>query len=154
MTTFEGHFDGKNKKVGIVIGRFNEFITSNLLSGAIDNLVRHGVEAEKIDIYWVPGAFEIPFISKKIVEKGQYDGVLTLGAVIRGSTTHYELVSNEVAKGVAQIGLNANIPVMFGVLTTETIEQAVERSGTKAGNKGSEVAQGLIEMMSLNEALA
>lgn len=153
MTTFEGHFNGEHKKVGIVIARFNEFITSKLLSGAIDNLVRHGVKEENIDIYWVPGAFEIPFITKKIVEKNQYDGVLTLGAVIRGATTHYELVSNEVAKGVAHIGIDANIPILFGVLTTETIEQAIERSGTKAGNKGSEVAQGLVEMMALNEVL-
>lgn len=153
MATFEGHFNGENKKIGIVIARFNEFITSKLLSGAIDNLVRHGMKEENIDIYWVPGAFEIPFITKKIVEKKQYDGVLTLGAVIRGATTHYELVSNEVAKGVAHIGIDANIPVMFGVLTTETIEQAIERSGTKAGNKGSEVAQGLIEMMALNQQL-
>ncbi|MBC1914228.1 6,7-dimethyl-8-ribityllumazine synthase [Listeria booriae] len=154
MTTFEGHFNGENMKVGIVLARFNEFITSKLLSGAIDNLTRHGVKEENIDIYWVPGAFEIPYITKKIVEKNQYDGVLTLGAVIRGATTHYELVSNEVAKGIAHIGLEANVPVMFGVLTTETIEQAIERSGTKAGNKGSEVAQGLIEMISLTNTIS
>lgn len=154
MTTFEGHFNGENMKVGIVLARFNEFITSKLLSGAIDNLTRHGVKEENIDIYWVPGAFEIPYITKKIVEKNQYDGVLTLGAVIRGATTHYELVSNEVAKGISHIGLEANVPVMFGVLTTETIEQAIERSGTKAGNKGSEVAQGLIEMISLTNTIS
>lgn len=154
MTTFEGHFNGENMKVGIVLARFNEFITSKLLSGAIDNLTRHGVKEENIDIYWVPGAFEIPYITKKIVEKNQYDGVITLGAVIRGATTHYELVSNEVAKGIAHIGLEANVPVMFGVLTTETIEQAIERSGTKAGNKGSEVAQGLIEMISLTNTIS
>ncbi|WP_297079465.1 6,7-dimethyl-8-ribityllumazine synthase [uncultured Enterococcus sp.] len=149
----EGIYQGETKKVAIVIARFNEFITSKLLSGAIDNLVRHGVSEEQIDVYWVPGAFEIPFITKRLVENKQYDGILTLGAVIRGATSHYELVTNEVAKGVAQVGLQATIPIMFGVLTTETIEQAIERSGTKAGNKGSEVAQGLLEMMSLNDLI-
>lgn len=153
MTQFEGTFEGKGIKVGIVIARFNEFITAKLLSGAKDNLLRHGVKEEDIDVYWVPGAFEIPFITKKLVQTNKYDGVITLGAVIRGATTHYELVSNEVAKGVAQIGLNSDIPVMFGVLTTETIEQAIERAGTKAGNKGSEAAQGLIEMVSLNKEI-
>lgn len=153
MTQFEGTFAGKGIKVGIVIARFNEFITSKLLSGAKDNLLRHGVSEAGIDVYWVPGAFEIPFITKKLVQTNKYDGVITLGAVIRGATTHYELVSNEVAKGVAQIGLNSDIPVMFGVLTTETIEQAIERAGTKAGNKGSETAQGLIEMISLNRLI-
>lgn len=149
----EGNYQGETKKVAIVISRFNEFITSKLLSGAIDNLVRHGVSEEQIDVYWVPGAFEIPFITKQLVENKQYDGILTLGAVIRGATSHYELVTNEVAKGVAQVGMQATIPIMFGVLTTETIEQAIERSGTKAGNKGSEVAQGLLEMMSLNDLI-
>ncbi|MHC9000679.1 6,7-dimethyl-8-ribityllumazine synthase [Enterococcus bulliens] len=149
----EGIYQGETKKVAIVIARFNEFITSKLLSGAIDNLVRHGVSEEQIDVYWVPGAFEIPFITKQLIENKQYDGILTLGAVIRGATSHYELVTNEVAKGVAQVGLQATIPIMFGVLTTETIEQAIERSGTKAGNKGSEVAQGLLEMMSLNDLI-
>lgn len=149
----EGIYQGETKKVAIVIARFNEFITSKLLSGAIDNLVRHGVSEEQIDVYWVPGAFEIPFITKQLVENKQYDGILTLGAVIRGATSHYELVTNEVAKGVAQVGMQATIPIMFGVLTTETIEQAIERSGTKAGNKGSEVAQGLLEMMSLNDLI-
>lgn len=153
MTQFEGTFEGKGIKVGIVIARFNEFITAKLLSGAKDNLLRHGVKEEDIDVYWVPGTFEIPFITKKLVQTNKYDGVITLGAVIRGATTHYELVSNEVAKGVAQIGLNSDIPVMFGVLTTETIEQAIERAGTKAGNKGSEAAQGLIEMVSLNKEI-
>lgn len=149
----EGNYQGETKKVAIVISRFNEFITSKLLSGAIDNLVRHGVSEEQIDVYWVPGAFEIPFITKQLVENKQYDGILTLGAVIRGATSHYELVTNEVAKGVAQVGMQATIPIMFGVLTTETIEQAIERAGTKAGNKGSEVAQGLLEMMSLNDLI-
>ncbi|MBO0482711.1 6,7-dimethyl-8-ribityllumazine synthase [Candidatus Enterococcus courvalinii] len=153
MHTFEGHFYGNTKKIGIVIARFNEFITSKLLSGAVDSLVRHGVNEEDIDVYWVPGAFEIPFMTKKILAMNQYDGVLTLGAVIRGATTHYELVSNEVAKGVAQVGLASETPVMFGVLTTETIEQAIERSGTKAGNNGASVAQGLLEMISLTQQL-
>lgn len=150
MTVFEGRFQGEHVKVGIVVARFNEFITSKLMTGAIDNLTRHGVKEENIDVYWVPGAFEIPFITKKMVNSKQYDGIITLGAVIRGATTHYELVTNEVAKGVAHIGLESDVPVMFGVLTTETIEQAIERAGTKSGNKGSEVAQGLLEMISLN----
>lgn len=153
MTTFEGQYTGEKIKVGIVVARFNEFITSKLLEGAKDNLLRHGVAAADIDIYWVPGAFEIPFVTKQIIKKNKYDGVITLGAVIRGATTHYELVSNEVAKGVAHIGLEADIPVIFGVLTTETIEQAIERAGTKAGNKGSEAAQSLIEMVSLNQEI-
>ena len=136
MTVFEGTFQGEAVKVGIVVSRFNEFITSKLVEGAKDNLLRHGVKAENIDVYWVPGAYEIPYITKKIVDYKQYDGIVTLGALIRGATTHYELISNEVAKGVAQIGLNADIPIMFGVLTTETIEQAIERAGTKAANKG------------------
>nr|WP_216697765.1 6,7-dimethyl-8-ribityllumazine synthase [Enterococcus innesii] len=153
MTVFEGTFQGEAVKVGIVVSRFNEFITSKLVEGAKDNLLRHGVKAENIDVYWVPGAYEIPYITKKIVDNKQYDGIVTLGALIRGATTHYELISNEVAKGVAQIGLNADIPIMFGVLTTETIEQAIERAGTKAGNKGSEAAQGLLEMISLNQQI-
>ncbi|MCB5953782.1 6,7-dimethyl-8-ribityllumazine synthase [Enterococcus sp. CWB-B31] len=153
MTTFEGQLIGKGMKVGIVIARFNEFINAKLLSGAMDILIRHGVLEENIDVYWVPGAFEIPFVTKKLVSAKKYDGLITLGTVIRGATTHYELVSNEVAKGVAHIGLEADIPVMFGVLTTESIEQAIERAGTKAGNKGGEAAQGLIEMISLNKQL-
>ena len=153
MTTFEGTFQGKQIKVGIVIARFNELITTKLLGGALDTLVRHGVNRDAIDIYWVPGAFEIPFITKRLVEKNQYDGLITLGAVIRGATSHYELVSNEVAKGVATISLSSKIPVVFGVLTTETIEQAIERAGTKAGNKGSDVAQSLLEMVSLNQQI-
>jgi len=154
MNIFEGSFKGDNLRIAIVIARFNEFVTSKLLSGAIDNLVRHGVEEKSIDVFWVPGAFEIPYIAKKVAENyKKYDGVITLGSVIRGATTHYELVTNEVAKGIAQVGLNSNIPILFGVLTTETIEQAIERAGTKAGNKGSEVAQGLLEMISLAKQL-
>jgi 6,7-dimethyl-8-ribityllumazine synthase len=151
MPVYEGAFQGENVRVGIVISRFNEFITSKLLSGAKDSLIRHGVKEENIDVYWVPGAFEIPFITKKIALSNKYDGLLTLGALIRGATTHYELISNEVAKGVAHIGLESGVPIMFGVLTTETIEQAIERAGTKAGNKGSEAAQGLLEMISLTQ---
>lgn len=153
MTIYEGTFQGEEIQVGIIVSRFNEFITSKLLSGAIDNLTRHGVKEENIDVYWVPGAFEIPFITKKVSESKKYDGLVTLGALIRGATTHYDLISNEVAKGVAHIGITNDIPIMFGVLTTETIEQSIERSGTKAGNKGSEVAQGLIEMISLTKKL-
>ena len=151
MNIYEGLYNGEDVKVAIVISRFNELVTTKLLGGAKDNLLRHGVKEENIDVYWVPGAFEIPFITKKVCKIDRYDGILTLGAVIRGATTHYELVTNEVAKGVAQIGLQNEIPVLFGVLTTETIEQALERAGTKAGNKGSEVAQGLLEMISLNK---
>lgn len=153
MTIFEGNFNGDTAKIGIIVSRFNEFITSKLLSGAIDTLVRHGVKEENIDIFWVPGAYEIPFITKKAAESQKYDGLITLGALIRGATTHYELISNEVAKGVAQIGLASGVPVMFGVITTETIEQAIERAGTKAGNKGSEAAQGLLEMISLCQVI-
>ncbi len=154
MNIFEGNYQGENLRVAIVISRFNELITSKLLSGAQDNLIRHGVKDENIDVYWVPGAFEIPFATQKLAQtNGKYDGIITLGAVIRGATTHYELVSNEVAKGVAHINLTSNIPIMFGVLTTESIEQAIERAGTKVGNKGSEAAQGLLEMISLNNYL-
>lgn len=153
MTTYEGMFQGEEIKVAIVISRFNEFITSKLLGGAQDTLIRHGVSADNIDVYWVPGAFEIPFITKRVESLQKYDGIITLGAVIRGATTHYELVSNEVAKGVAQVGLQSTTPIMFGVITTETIEQAIERAGSKAGNKGSEAGLSLLEMISLNRAI-
>lgn len=151
MNIIEGKLIGKDIKVGIVVSRFNEFITSKLLSGAIDTLVRHDVDKTNIDIVWVPGAFEIPYIAKKMVLTQKYDGIITLGCVIRGATTHYDYVCNEVAKGVATVGLNGDIPVIFGVVTTENIEQAIERSGTKAGNKGSESAISLIEMVRLQE---
>ena len=137
---FEGHLVGTGLKVGVVVGRFNEFITSKLLGGALDGLKRHGVEENDIDVAWVPGAFEIPLIAKKMASSGKYDAVITLGTVIRGATTHYDYVCNEVAKGVASLSLQMDIPVIFGVLTTETIEQAIERAGTKAGNKGYESA--------------
>lgn len=149
MTVFEGKLVSDGIKVGIVNARFNEFITSKLLAGALDSLKRRGVRDEDIDIAWVPGAFEIPLIAQKMAESGKYDAVICLGAVIRGATSHYEAVVNEVSKGIANVALKADIPVMFGVLTTENIEQAIERAGSKAGNKGSECAEGAIEMVNL-----
>lgn len=136
-------------KVGIVASRFNSFIVQKLLDGAVDGLVRHGVEEENIDAAWVPGAFEIPLVARQMAESGKYDAVICVGAVIRGSTTHYELVVNETTKGIAQVGLQSGIPVLFGVITTENIEQAIERSGSKAGNKGYDCALGAIEMVNL-----
>lgn len=149
MNTIEGKLISKGIKVGIVCARFNEFITSKLLSGAKDVLERHDVHDEDIDVAWVPGAFEIPLIAKKMADSGRYDTVICLGAVIRGATSHYDYVCNEVAKGVAQVGLSSGLPVMFGVVTTENIEQAIERAGTKAGNKGYDVAMSAIEMVNL-----
>ncbi|MBB5265292.1 6,7-dimethyl-8-ribityllumazine synthase [Catenibacillus scindens] len=149
MQTFEGKLLPEKIKVGIVVARFNEFITSKLLSGAIDGLVRHDVDEDDIHVAWVPGAFEIPLIASKMAGSGKYDAVICLGAVIRGSTSHYDYVCNEVSKGVATVSLNTGIPVMFGVLTTENIEQAIERAGSKAGNKGYECALGAIEMINL-----
>ena len=145
----EGYLTAEGLKIGIVVARFNEFITSKLLGGALDTLHRHAAREEDIDVAWVPGAFEIPLAAKKMAESGKYDAIICLGAVIRGSTSHYDYVCNEVSKGVAQIGLHTGIPVMFGVLTTETIEQAIERAGTKAGNKGFDAAVGAIEMANL-----
>jgi 6,7-dimethyl-8-ribityllumazine synthase len=136
-------------KVGIVAARFNEFITSRLLSGAVDGLVRHGVEEDNITAAWVPGAFEIPLIAEKMARSGKYDAVIAVGAVIRGSTSHYDYVCNEVSKGIAQVALATGVPVLFGVLTTENIEQAIERAGTKAGNKGYDCALSAIEMVNL-----
>lgn len=149
MKTFEGKLVPKDIRIGIVAARFNEFITSKLLSGALDALKRHEVSEDAIDIAWVPGAFEIPLIASKMAKSGKYDAVICLGAVIRGSTTHYDYVCNEVSKGIAYISLHSDIPVMFGVLTTENIEQAIERAGTKAGNKGFDCAVGAIEMINL-----
>lgn len=149
MKTFEGKLVSEDIKVGIIVARFNEFITSKLLSGALDTLTRHEVNDENIQVAWVPGAFEIPLIASKMAESGKYDAVICLGAVIRGSTSHYDYVCNEVSKGIASVSLKSGIPVMFGVLTTENIEQAIERAGSKAGNKGSECAQGAIEMVNL-----
>ncbi|MDE3839225.1 6,7-dimethyl-8-ribityllumazine synthase [Bacillus methanolicus] len=145
----EGNLIGTGLKIAIVVGRFNEFITAKLLSGAEDALHRHGVNEDDITVAWVPGAFEIPLVAKKLAESGQYDAVITLGTVIRGATPHFEYVSGEVAKGVAAAGLHSGVPIIFGVLTTETIEQAIERAGTKAGNKGWEAAVGAIEMANL-----
>ncbi|GAA0311736.1 6,7-dimethyl-8-ribityllumazine synthase [Gracilibacillus halotolerans] len=146
---YEGKLIGTGLKVGLVVGRFNEFINSKLLSGAEDALRRHGVNEEDVEIAWVPGAFEIPLVAKKMAKSGKYDAVVTLGSVIRGSTPHFDFVSNEVSKGVASVGLEADIPVIFGVLTTDSIEQAIERAGTKAGNKGAEAAVTAIEMANL-----
>lgn len=153
MKIFEGKLVSEGTKVGIVCARFNEFIVSRLLSGCEDTLLRHGVQAEDITVAWVPGAFEIPLIASKMARCGRYDAVIALGAVIRGATSHYDYVCSEVAKGVASAALNSDVPVMFGVLTTDTIEQAIERAGTKAGNKGAECAQSAIEMVNLIRAL-
>ena len=149
MKVFEGKLVSKEIRVGIVAARFNEFITSKLLGGALDCLKRHDVNEECIEVAWVPGAFEIPLIASKMANSGKYDAVICLGAVIRGSTTHYDYVCSEVSKGIANVSLNSGIPVMFGVLTTENIEQAIERAGTKAGNKGYDCAAGAIEMVNL-----
>lgn len=149
MNTFEGKIVASNVKIGIVVARFNDFITSKLLGGAIDGLKRHDVPEDNIDVAWVPGAFEIPLIASKMAKSGKYDAVLCLGAVIRGATSHYDYVCSEVSKGIAQVSLKSEIPVMFGVLTTDNIEQAIERAGSKAGNKGFECATGAIEMINL-----
>ncbi|WP_017756285.1 6,7-dimethyl-8-ribityllumazine synthase [Calidifontibacillus oryziterrae] len=147
--TFEGNLVGTGLRIGIVVSRFNDFITSKLLSGAQDALNRHGVQEDAVDVAWVPGAFELPLIAKKMAESGNYDAVVTLGTVIRGATTHYDYVCNEAAKGVSHAGLSTGIPVIFGVVTTENIEQAIERAGTKAGNKGWDTAIAAIEMANL-----
>ena len=149
MNIYEGKVVSENIKVGIVVARFNEFITSKLLGGALDGLKRHNVSENDIDVAWVPGAFEIPLIAKKMASSGKYDAVICLGAVIRGATSHYDYVCNEVSKGIASVSLNSDIPVMFGVVTTDNIEQAIERAGTKAGNKGYDCAPGAIEMVNL-----
>ena len=153
MHVFEGKLTAERVKIGIVAARFNEFITNKLLSGAQDGLVRMGVSDDDIDVAWVPGAFEIPLIASKMAHSGKYDAVICLGAVIRGSTSHYDYVCAEVSKGIAQVSLSSGVPVLFGVLTTDTIEQAIERAGSKAGNKGAECAQGAIEMVNLLHAL-
>ena len=143
MTIYEGHFNDQDYRIAIVISRFNEAITTRLLDGAVDNLVRHGVAKDRIDVYWVPGAYEIPFMAKKAVQSERYDGLVTLGAVIRGETSHYDLVTN----------VTSPIPVTFGVVTTENVDQAMQRSGVKAGNKGYDTAQALLEMISLSRQL-
>lgn len=149
MKLYEGKLVSTDIKIGIVAARFNEFITSKLLGGAIDALTRHEVKEEDIEIAWVPGAFEIPLIASKMAKSNKYDAIICLGAVIRGNTSHYDYVCNEVSKGIAHVSLNSDIPVMFGVVTTENIEQAIERAGTKAGNKGFDCAVGAIEMVNL-----
>lgn len=149
----EGNLLGEGLKVGIVVSRFNEFITSKLLSGALDGLKRHGVAEQDVVVAWTPGAFEIPFVARQMVNNGQYDAVIALGAVIRGSTPHFDYVAGEVAKGVANIALSSTTPVIFGVLTTDSIEQAIERAGTKAGNKGWDAAASAIEMANLTRQL-
>lgn len=149
MRTLEGKVVAGEVRIGIVAARFNEFIVSKLVGGAQDALVRHGVTDENIDLAWVPGAFEIPIIAQKMAESGKYDAVLCLGAVIRGATSHYDLVCNEAAKGIAMVGMKTGVPTLFGIVTTDNIEQAIERAGTKAGNKGYDVACSAIEMINL-----
>ena len=149
MKVYEGKLIAQGLRVAIVCARFNEFIVSKLLSGCLDALRRHGAREEDIAVAWVPGAFEIPLAASKLAKSGRFDAVIALGAVIRGATSHYDYVCSEVAKGVAAAGLQSGVPVLFGVLTTDTIEQAIERAGTKAGNKGAECAQGAIEMADL-----
>jgi len=154
LKTMEGHLVGTGLRIGIVAGRFNELIVNKLVGGALDALKRHGVEEEQIDVAWVPGAFEIALIAQKMAESGRYDAVVTLGAVIRGSTPHFDYVCSECAKGVAAASLRTGLPVIFGVLTTNTIEQAIERAGTKAGNKGWDAAVSAIEMANLSKQFA
>ncbi len=153
MNIIEGNVIGNGMKIGLVASRFNEFIVSKLVSGAQDGLLRHGVAADDIDLAWVPGAFELPLIAQKMAKSGKYDAVIVLGAVIRGATSHYDLVCNEAAKGVAMASLKSEVPVMFGIVTTDTIEQAIERAGTKAGNKGYDCALSAIEMVNLSKNL-
>ncbi len=153
MKTYEGNFQGQGLSFNIVLGRFNEFIGSKLLDGAIDALKRHGVEQDNIELTWVPGAWEIPLTAQKIASTNKYDAVITLGAVIRGSTPHFDYVSSEVSKGIANASMKTGVPIVFGVLTTDSIEQAIERSGTKAGNKGYDAAMSAIEMANLFKGL-
>ena len=154
MKTFEGNLVSQGIKIGIVAARFNDFIVSRLIGGCEDTLLRHGVREEDISLAWVPGAFEIPLIASKMAKSGKFDAVIALGSVIRGSTSHYDYVCSEVSKGIANVSLNSDVPVLFGVLTTDSIEQAIERAGSKAGNKGSECAQGAIEMVNLLRGMA
>ncbi len=146
--TYEGKLLGDNQKIAIIVSRFNEFITNKLLSGCLDALSRHNVNLDNVEIAWVPGAFEMPLVAQKMTSRG-YDAVICLGAVIRGATPHFEYVSAEVTKGIAQVGLNTGVPVVYGVITADTIEQAIERAGTKAGNKGVDAALTAIEMVNL-----
>ncbi len=149
MNKLEGKLLAEGQRVGIVAARFNEFITSKLLGGAIDSFLRHGGDDANIDVAWVPGAFEVPLVAKKMAESGKYDAVVCLGAVIRGATPHFDMVANEATKGIANVGLQTGVPVIFGILTTDSIEQAVERAGTKAGNKGFDAMTTAVEMVNL-----
>ncbi len=153
-TIIEGHFDVQNAKIAIVAARWNGFIVHGLIQGALDALNRHGVEESTVTLTYCPGCYEIPLVAQSLAKSGKYDAVITLGAVIRGATPHFDFVASEVSKGVAQVGLESGIPCIFGVLTTDTIEQAIERAGTKAGNKGVESAMAAIEMISLMKKLA
>ncbi|HFQ8047411.1 TPA: 6,7-dimethyl-8-ribityllumazine synthase [Clostridioides difficile] len=150
---YEGKLIGKDLKIGIINSRFNEFITSKLLSGAEDCLLRHDVSPENIEIVWVPGAFEIPLVAQKVAKSGKYDAIICLGCVIRGATSHYDYVCSEVSKGIAKVSLDSELPVIFGIVTTENIEQAIERAGTKAGNKGYDCAMNALEMANLFKSL-
>jgi len=153
MRVYNGNLVSEKKKYAIIVARFNEFITSKLLEGSMDGLLRHGVEEDEIEVYWVPGAFEIPFLAKKLASSEKYDAVICLGSVIRGATSHYDYVCAEVSKGIASVGLETGIPVIFGVITTENIEQAIERAGSKSGNKGYEAAVSAIEMVNLSSLI-
>ncbi len=147
--TYEGHLDASGLKIGIVISRFNEFISTKLLGGAMDALIRHGASDKDVEVAWVPGAFEIPLVAKKMADTGRYDCVICLGCIIRGATPHFDYVAAESSKGIAQVAMKSDCPVAFGILTTETIEQAIERAGTKAGNKGWDAALAGVEMANL-----
>ena len=149
MTEYKGEFSGKDVKIAIVISRFNDFISSKLLDGALDYLMRQGVYHNQIDIYWVPGAFEIPLVAKKVAKTKKYDGIICLGAVIRGDTPHFNFVAAEATKGIAQVMLSEELPVAYGILTTDNVDQAIERAGTKSGNKGWQAAEAVLEMISL-----
>jgi 6,7-dimethyl-8-ribityllumazine synthase len=153
VNVIQGNMNAGGKRFGVVISRFNEFITGKLLDGAMDALVRHGADEKQVDVAWVPGAFEIPHVARRMSESKKYDAVICLGCVIKGDTPHFDYVAAEVSKGVAQVGLTGPVPVIFGVLTTDTIEQAIERAGAKAGNKGSDAALGAIEMANLYQQL-
>ena len=151
--TIEGFFDARGLRFAIVVARFNEFITESLLSGCLDGLKRHGADLEQTDVVWVPGSFEIPFAARKLAASGEYDAVICLGAVIRGATSHYDYVCEQCARGIADVGRETGVPTIFGVVTTDTIEQAIERAGTKSGNKGRDAALAAIEMANLNRQL-
>ena len=153
MNVYEGIISGRGLKFAIVVSRFNEFITSKLLGGALDTLKRHKAQEKNISVIWVPGAFEIPLVAKKLASTGNFDAIICLGAVIRGATTHYDYVCNEVSKGIAQVGLQSGVPTIFGIVTTENIQQAIERAGTKSGNKGSDAAVSAMEMANLLKSL-